>query len=215
VQPADPVEVSLQLDGPRDAPAQIVLAHGAGAGMHSEFMATVAQGLARRGLRVCRFEFPYMRAGRRSPDRQPILEDAYRDAVSRLRRGEETAPLFVGGKSLGGRIASHVVADVDAKGVFFLGYPLHPPGKPERARIANLAVVSAPMLFVQGTRAPFCPRAELDRFLAPHPGPAEIVVVEDGDHSLKVRPSSGRSTAEAWQQAVDAVADWIGSLSRG
>ena len=181
--------------------------------MHSDFMAAIAHGLARRGLRVCRFEFPYMHAGRRSPDRQPVLEDTYRQVVSRLGRKGENAPLFVGGKSLGGRIASHVEGDVAARGVFFLGYPLHPPGKPERARVANLAAVTVPMLFVQGTRDPFCPLEALERFLGSHPGPAQVAVIEDGDHSLKVRRTSGRSTAEAWQQAVDAVADWIGGLS--
>lgn len=184
--------------------------------MDSDFMAAIAQGLAAHGLRVCRFEFPYMRAGRKAPDRQEVLEAAYLAALDRL--DAETAselPLLLGGKSLGGRIASHVVGRTSAAGLVFLGYPLQPPGKPQQARTANLAAVSVPMLFVQGSRDPFCPLPALERFLATHRGPTELAVIEGGDHSFKPPRASGRSAQEAWQEAVDAVARWTLSVASG
>ena len=180
--------------------------------MDSDFMATIAHGLGERGLRVCRFEFPYMRAGRKAPDRQEVLEAAYREALEDITEDHPSgAPLVLGGKSLGGRIASHVAPGSPAVGVVFLGYPLHPPGKPDRARTANLTAVSVPMLFVQGTRDPFCPLPELRRFLATHEGPADLAVIEDGDHSFKVRRGE-RTTQQAWDEAVDAVARWLYAL---
>jgi uncharacterized protein len=177
--------------------------------MRSDFMEKIARGLANRDLLVCRFEFPYMKAGRKAPDRQEVLEDAYLRAVEAARRELNDVPLFLGGKSLGGRIASHVVGRTDAAGLFFLGYPLHPPGKPERARIDNLSAVSVPMLFVEGTRDPFCPLPALRRFLETHKGPAELAVIEGGDHSFKVPRSSDRSTERAWGEVVDEVARWV------
>jgi len=177
--------------------------------MRSDFMEKTAHGLADRGLLVCRFEFPYMTTGRKAPDRQDVLEDAYRRAVERITEEVTGMPLFIGGKSLGGRIASHVVGRTPAAGLFFLGYPLQPPGKPERARVDNLSAVSVPMLFVQGTRDPFCPLPALDRFLVTHEGPAELVVIEGGDHSLKMPRGAGRSTEQAWGEAVEALAHWV------
>ena len=177
--------------------------------MRSDFMEKMARGLADKGLLVCRFEFPYMRAGRKAPDRQDVLEKAYERAVETVTGEVSGVPLFIGGKSLGGRIASHVVGRLAAAGLFFLGYPLHPPGKPERARVDNLSVVSVPMLFVEGTRDPFCPLPVLQRFLDTHKGPAELAVIEGGDHSFKVPRGGGRSTEQAWAEAVEAVAQWV------
>jgi hypothetical protein len=203
--------ISAAFDGPKEARALVVLAHGAGADMTSDYMAFFATHLADAGIGVCRFNFAYAEQGRKSPDRQPLLEATYREVADAVRE-RATGPLVLGGKSMGGRIASHIVADgYAADGLVFLGYPLHPPGKPERMRDAHLHEIEVPMLFVEGTRDPFCP---LDTLESVTNGlPTEVVVVEDGDHSLKVRKSSGRSTPEAWQEAVDAIDAWVGRLA--
>jgi predicted alpha/beta-hydrolase family hydrolase len=203
--------VSYVVDG-ESSGTTVVLAPGAGAGMRHEFMQFFAEGLAGRGLSVVRFDFAYMEKGRRSPDRQPVLEETYRAVVHELRADLEPARLVLGGKSMGGRIASHVVAAGEAAdGLVFLGYPLHPPGKPERLRDAHLYDIEVPMLFVEGTRDPFCPLTTLEHVRKKITAATEVYVVEDGDHSLKVRKSSGRSTEQAWRDAIDAIADWLGA----
>jgi predicted alpha/beta-hydrolase family hydrolase len=202
-------QISALVDGPTEAPV-LILGHGAGAGIRSDFMEFVATGLAARGTRVTRFNFAYLEAGKKSPDRQPILEETYRAVVEHVRRKEQPERLFLGGKSLGGRIASHIVAEgVEADGLVFLGYPLQPPGRPDRLRNAHLNGISAPMLFVEGTRDPFCPLDTLEKVRADLVAPTEIAVIDGGDHSLRVRKSSGRSTEDAWTEAVEGVADWI------
>jgi uncharacterized protein len=208
-------EVSALLEGPDSPEALIVLAHGAGGGFDGPFMNHMAEGLVTQGIGVCRFNFPYAERGRRTPDRQPVLEQAYREVVASLRaRAHER--LILGGKSMGGRIASHIVAaGVEADGLVFLGYPLHPPGKPERLRADHLRSVSVPMLFVEGTRDPFCPLATLDRVRAGLAAPTEVAVIDGGDHSFKLRGSAGRSTAEAWSQVVTEVSDWVRRRIRG
>jgi uncharacterized protein len=201
--------VSALADGPSDAPG-LILGHGAGAGIRSDFMEFVASELATRAVRVTRFNFAYVEARKKTPDRQPVLEDTYAAVVEHVRREERPQPLFLGGKSLGGRIASHVVAGGQAAdGLVFLGYPLHPPGRPYRLRSAHLNEISVPMLFVEGTRDPFCPLETLEKVRADFTAPVEIAVIDGGDHSLRVRKSSGRSTEEAWGEAVEQVADWI------
>lgn len=200
--------VSAAFDGPRDASLVIVLAHGAGAGMNSDFMATVASALGSDGFRVCRFNFLYTELGKKAPDRQPVLEETYNSVLESVR--SEHDKVVLGGKSLGGRIASMIAAQgAQVDGLVFLGYPLHPPGRPERIRKAHLPDIKAPMLFVEGTRDPFCPLDTLDTVLSELSAPAEVAIVDDGDHSLKVRKSSGRSTAEAWAEAAAAVTDWL------
>lgn len=192
-------------DGPSDGPA-LLLAHGAGAGMESDFMAHMAAALGRDGWRVVRFNFPYMESGRRAPDRAHVLEDTFR------RLSDAVAPdgsAIVGGKSLGGRIAGQAVAGgMPARGVFFLGYPLHPPGRPEKMRDAPLLAMRSPMLFVQGTRDSFCPLPLLYKVLKRAAAPHDVVEIADGDHSLKVRRSSGRATSAAWDEAASAVSGW-------
>lgn len=191
----------------------VVLAPGAGADMRAEFMEVFAKGLAAHGLCVVRFNFAYAEQGRKSPDRQPVLEETYRAVVDHIRATLSPATLVLGGKSMGGRIASHIAASgADVDGLVFLGYPLHPPGRPERLRDAHLYEISAPMLFVEGTRDPFCPLDTLEKVRAKITAPTTLHVVDDGDHSLKVRKSSGRSTPEAWDDAIGAVGKWISSL---
>ena len=203
-------DVSVKFDGPASAPAWLVLAHGAGADMSHPFMETVAADLGARGIRVCRFNFVYMEMGRKAPDRQPVLEQTYLSVVRRVREESGRARLFAGGKSMGGRIASHVSAlGEPLDGLVFLGYPLHPPGRPERIRDAHLPDVTAPMLFVEGTRDPFCPLETLDTVLERLDTPTEVAVIEDGDHSFKVPKSSGRTSKEALTEVVEVVAGWI------
>ena len=203
-------EVSARLDGPKDADTLVVLAPGAGAPITHPFMESVAQKLGGKNMRVCRFNFVYLEQGKRSPDRQPILEQTYRSALEELASEREGRKVVIGGKSMGGRIASHVAAngyEIDA--LVFLGYPLHPPGRPDRIRDKHLHDVKVPMLFVEGTRDPFCPLETLERVRSELSAPTDLVVVEDGDHSFKVRKSSGRSTEEALAEVVDKVAGWI------
>ena len=172
-------------------------------------MQAVGEGLGERGYSVVRFNFAYAEKGRKSPDKQPVLEATYRDVVESL----DADKLVLGGKSMGGRIASHVVADgLECEGLAFFGYPLHPPGRPERIRDAHLRDVRVPMLFIEGTRDPFCPLETLESARKKFKAPTEVVVIDDGDHSFKVRKSSGRSTDEAWQEVIDAADHWMHSL---
>ena len=202
-------DVSIVVDGASDPEDLVVLAHGAGASMDSDFMAFFARSLAVDSRAVARFNFPYMEQGRRSPGSAKASEEAFADVAEHLRGSLSPARLFAGGKSYGGRMASHIAAaGTDVAGLVFLGYPLHAPGRPESIRDAHLYGIEAPMLFVEGTRDPFCPLPTLNEVMAKLPR-AELVVVEDGDHSLKVRKSSGRDTQTAWSEAAAAIAAWI------
>lgn len=199
-------------DGP-DAGIILILGHGAGADMRSQFMEHVASRLGAASIGVCRFNFPFTQHGRRAPDRQPVLEQAFADVVAVVRARRPTT-LILGGKSLGGRIASTLAAaGVACDGLVFLGYPLHPPGRPDRSRAAHLPAISAPMLFVEGTRDPFCPLDTLNALL-PQLRDAELGVIEGGDHSFKVPAASRRATSEAWDEVADVVAEWIQRLVR-
>lgn len=184
--------------------------------MRSDFMAFQAEALGAAGLYCLRFEFPYMEAGRKAPDKAAVLEDTWRAVAEEARRQAGDRPLVLGGKSMGGRIASQAVAaGAPADGLVFHGYPLHPPGRPERVRKAHLPDVGVPMLFVEGTRDPFCPLDTLHAVIAETGIDATVTVVDDGDHSFKVRASSGRSTKAAWEEVTAATVDWIDSTLLG
>jgi hypothetical protein len=193
----------LLFDGPQDAPATVVLAHGAGAPMNSPFLDRVAAGLAAGGIRVARFEFPYMRArregGRRgAPDREPVLRARWIEVIDRLGGGPR---LVIGGKSLGGRIASLVADEAHARGLVCLGYPFHPPGRPERLRTTHLADLRTPTLVVQGTRDPFGTREEIAGYrLSPR---IQIHWIEEGDHSFKPAAGSVRTPAQNLEEAIE------------
>jgi hypothetical protein len=202
-------EISIRSDGKGGAPADVILAPGAGAGMDHPFMSTVAAGLASEGFRVWRFNFLYQERGRKSPDRAQVLEETYRAVVDQA-RGRGAGILIAGGKSMGGRIASQIAAGgAPVDGLVFHGYPLHPPGRPDRMRDAHLHDITIPMLFVEGTRDPFCPLETLEKVRADLGAPNDLVVIDDGDHSFRVRKSSGRSTKEALETVVHATAEWI------
>jgi uncharacterized protein len=196
-------------DGPTTADRTLVLAHGAGAPMDSRFMRIVAQGVAASGIRVARFEFPYMRrrreTGRRgAPDAPAVLLQSWRDAIGALGGPDR---LIIGGKSMGGRIASLVADEAAVPGLVCLGYPFHPPGDPAKTRTKHLQALTTPALFVQGERDSFGGREEVARYkLSPE---IRIEWIADGDHSFKPRKSSGRSEAENLRTAVELVVSFV------
>jgi predicted alpha/beta-hydrolase family hydrolase len=181
--------VSARYAEPASPSATIVVAHGAGAGMDHPFLAGFARACVDEGLAAMRFNFAYVEAGRRAPDAEPALRDAWRSAFDAATHRAGDGPVWAAGKSLGGRIASMCVADgeVPAAGLAFLGYPLHPPGKPERLRDEHLARIHVPMLFLQGTADPFAQPALLRRVLDRLGDRATLVPIEGGGHSFEVR----------------------------
>lgn len=196
----------LLVDGPADAARTLVLAHGAGAPMDSPSLEQIARGVAAHGVRVVRFEFPYM-ASRRSggrrgpPDPGPVLERRWREVIAQCGAPRD---LIVGGKSLGGRVASMVADAAGVRGLVCLGYPFHPPRQPERLRTAHLRALRTPALIVQGERDPFGTRAEVERYeLAPS---IRIAWLADGDHSFAPRVRSGFTEAGHLRTAIDLVA---------
>jgi uncharacterized protein len=205
--------VNFLIDGPADAARTLVLAHGAGGAMDTPFLNIVARGVAAHGIRVARFEFPYMAARRigekrGAPDRQPVLLESWRDAVAELGSVER---MVIGGKSLGGRMATMVADELRVRGVVALGYPFHPPGQPKRLRTAHLATLETPALIVQGTRDPFGTREEVSAYqLSPT---IRIEWLEDGDHSLKPRKQSGATEREHLSRAIAVVAEFVISVT--
>lgn len=205
------------LDGPAGAPVTVLLAHGAGAPMDSAGMTAIAKALAGAGLRVARFEFAYMAArrsgARRPPPRAETLLPEYRAAIEAL-----AAPgaLVIGGKSMGGRVASMLADELFAAGriagLLCLGYPFHPPGQPDRLRTAHLEGLATPALICQGTRDPFGTREEVDGY--PLSPAIDILWLEDGDHDLKPRKSvSGFTAADHLKTMADATARWIARIA--
>ena len=192
----------------------LLLAHGAGAGHDHPWIRGTAERLAAAGVSVATFDFPYTAAGRKVPDRAPVLEKAFLDAWDELAAAVGAGtPMFAGGKSMGGRIASQVAARLTPlpAGLVFFGYPLHPPGRPTDRRDRHLAGTGCPMLFLHGTRDPFGTPDEL-RALAERLPRATLSLVEGGDHSLV----SGRTRGAAPPDAIVAIAArWIQGLAGG
>ncbi|WP_425100261.1 alpha/beta family hydrolase [Tropicibacter sp. S64] len=195
----------------------VLLAHGAGAAMDTVFMTGIARGLAAEGLRVARFEFAYMAARRtggpkRPPPKITLLQDEFRDAVQAL-AGE--GPLIIGGKSMGGRVASLIAdplfAEGAIRGVLCLGYPFHPTGKPEKLRTEHLAAMTCPTLICQGTRDPFGTRDEVDGYALSDR--ITLHWLQDGDHDFRPRRTvTGQAQADLLTEAAGAVARWAGML---
>lgn len=200
------------VDGPVSAPTTVVLAHGAGAGMDTPFMDAFAQGLAERDCRVVRFEFPYMaerrRTGkRRPPDREDTLRTTWLDVLEKV-RAKRT---IIGGKSMGGRIASLVADEANAVGLVCLGYPFHPSGQPEKLRTEHLKHIATPTLILQGERDSFGNRDEVSGYeLSSH---VSLHWLRDGDHSFKPRASSGRTQEENSSEAIRAMVTFIESVA--
>jgi uncharacterized protein len=208
-----PANPKLLLDGPKNAVWQITLAHGAGAPMDSPFMDAMAQGLAKRGYRVARFEFPYMSArrtaGRRGrPDREPVLRETWLAVVEMLGRER----LVIGGKSMGGRIASLVADEVKVTGLVCLGYPFHPVGKPTQLRVQHLEHLKTPALIVQGERDSFGKPDEVARYQLAKS--IRVHWLRDGDHSFKPRKSSGTTEAQNWDEAIAEIDTFVQHLAK-
>lgn len=202
------------------ASATLILAHGAGAGQRHPFMTAFARSLSERGdIDVVTFDFLYMHQGRRVPERMPQLVACYRAVIDAARKHLNNAreELFIGGKSMGGRAATHVAAEapaLDLRGIVLLGYPLHPPGRPDQMRDAHLPTVKRPMLFVQGTRDTFGTPDELKPVLAKlSPTPA-LHVVQGGDHSFKIGGKDPKKQLAAYSDAQHTIVEWIAG-SRG
>jgi predicted alpha/beta-hydrolase family hydrolase len=195
----------------------VVLAHGAGSDMKSPFMSTIHAGLARSGYVAVKFNFPYSEARRRVPDPRPVLEACYRAVVDAVARDRALAPpwIAIGGKSMGGRIATYLAAGgAPVRGVVLFGYPLHPAGRPEELRAAHLASITVPTLFIQGTRDALCDLERLRSVLRRVPK-ATLHTVESGDHSFRLPRRAGRSDAEVLAEVVATAARWLGGIATG
>lgn len=199
---------------PAEAKALYLFAHGAGAGMTHNSMAGNAEGLAARGIATLRYQFLYMERGAKRPDPPKLAHAVVRAAAAQAALLAPDLPLFAGGRSFGGRMTSQAQAEAPlpgVRGLAFLGFPLHPAGKPGVERSQHLARVQLPMLFVSGSRDAL---AELDLLRPVIAGLGEratLRVVDHADHSFKVAAKSGRTSAEAEAEALDALADWIGA----
>jgi predicted alpha/beta-hydrolase family hydrolase len=192
----------------------LILGHGAGAGQTSGFMVEFATALAARGVDIVTFNFLYSEHGRRVPDPTIRLEACFRAVIESVRR-RNAAKLAIGGKSMGGRIAAQVAAGGDGElaGLVFLGYPLHSPGRPNRLRAAHLRNVRRPMLFVQGSRDAFGSPGELRAIVERLEPPADLYVVEGGDHSFKVSKSAGVGQQEVHRAVQDRIETWLRGLT--
>lgn len=199
--------------GPEKAAARVLFAHGAGAPMDTPFMNAFARAFAEHGLRTFRFEFAYMAArrtgeGRKPPPKAERVMDEFLQAVAAMGEGP---PLFIGGKSMGGRVASMVAEELfrakKIAGLFCLGYPFHPPGRPEQLRTAHLRDLTVPTLICQGTRDPFGTREEVAGYsLSPA---IRIHWLASGDHDFRPEKGSGVTAKENLRSAADALAEWI------
>lgn len=205
--------VSGRLCSPGDRnDALLVLAHGAGNDMDNPFLSFVHEGVAASGIASLRFNFPYKEAGRRAPDSKTKLEAAWRSVLGWARSHPELSEctLFAGGKSLGGRIASQVVAQGESvEGLVFLGYPLHPPNRRDKLRTAHFGALRAPALFIQGTRDSLCDLSLLRDALKGTGWPTEVHVIEGGDHSFNVPKRMGVPQQSVWREIVAKVCEWI------
>jgi predicted alpha/beta-hydrolase family hydrolase len=194
------------------ASATVILGHGAGADQCSDFMTRFATGLAAREINVVTFNFLYTEQGRRVPDASKALEACFRAVIEAVRHKKiGRGTLVIGGKSMGGRIASQIaaadVAEVD--GLVFLGYPLHPPGKVDQLRAKHLSDITVPMLFVQGSRDAFGTPDELWPIIKELKAPADLYVVEGGDHSFKVLKRAGVTQEDAYKAVLDRIELWL------
>jgi uncharacterized protein len=199
------------------AAASLILAHGAGAGQRSAFMIAFAEGIAALGIDVITFDFEYITAKRRIPDRGPVLEACYRALIKTVRGEIDSSRhgLFIGGKSMGGRIATQVAAadpDLAIAGLILLGYPLHPPGRPSQLRDAHLPAVARPMLFVQGSRDNFGTPSELTPVLAGLAPQPTLHVVAGGDHSLNVSRRDPDVQAAVYDDVQRTIVRWMHSV---
>ncbi len=217
---AKPVTIEIPKEGsvsglllkPASPRALYVFAHGAGVGMTHSSMESIADGLATRGIATLRFQFPYMERKSGRPDAPRLAQAAVRAAVAEARHLAPGLPLFAGGKSFGGRMTSGAEATAplkDVKGLIFLGFPLHPAGKPGRERAEHLAQVHIPMLFLQGTRDALAELDQLEPVIKSLASRATLKLFDQADHSFHVPAKSGRKDAEVLKEILDQFAQWV------
>ena len=204
--------MDLLIDGPKNARMMLVLAHGAGAPMDSPFMRIIAEGVARSGIRAVRFEFPYMHRRRETgrggaPDPPRVLMQSWRDVIDELGGGDH---LVIGGKSMGGRIASMVADEAGVRGLVCLGYPFHPPGSPEKTRTRHLEALKTPALILQGERDTFGRPEEVAKYQLSRK--IKIEWIPDGDHSFKPRAGSGHTEADNLERAIELVVGFVKAM---
>jgi uncharacterized protein len=208
-------EIAADCYEPAEARHTLVLAHGAGAGQHHPWMRARAADLAARGVRVITFDFPYISAGKRIPDRAPVLLETWQAVVEAVAARHADVPLCIGGKSMGGRMATMLLAGAHVPaavhGCVALGYPLHPPGKPAQLRVAHLSAIRAPLLVVQGERDPFGSADDVRREFGVAGARADIVPVAFGGHGFEVRVRDARQ-ADVYARVADVVTQWLDTL---
>lgn len=212
IEVGDHGRVSGLLQKPASARACYILAHGAGAGMAHPFMANVARGLAERGIATLRYQFLYMEQKSKRPDPPKLAQATVRAAVAEAARLMPKLPLFAGGKSFGGRMTSGAQAAGpldDVRGLVFLGFPLHPAGKPGQERAEHLAQIRIPMLFLQGTRDTLAELDQLEPVIKGLGKGATLKLFEHADHSFHVPVKSGRKDGDVMSELLDTLADWI------
>ena len=203
--------VCALIDAPAQPRAALVLAHGAGAGMRHAFLEALATGCAARGIATLRYQFPYMEARSRRPDEPAVAHATVRAACATALRRWPAVPLFAGGKSFGGRMSSQAQAESPIEGVrglVFVGFPLHPAGKPSIGRAAHLDRVQLPMLFLQGSRDELASLDLLRPVVTRLGSRARLVVIEDADHAFHVPARTGRKDAQVLREVADAFAEW-------
>jgi len=209
------LRVSARLELPVAARACYLLAHGAGAGMEHPFMSAVAAGLAERGVATLRYQFPYMERRARRPDPPTLCHATVRAAVAECARRVPTLPLIAGGRSFGGRMSSQAQAEQPlpgVRGLAFLGFPLHPAGRPSDSRAEHLSRVDLPLLFLQGTRDALAERALLAALLARLGARASVSWLEDADHAFHVPARSGRNDAQVMSTLLESLCEWLEGL---
>jgi predicted alpha/beta-hydrolase family hydrolase len=222
MESADSTPLSIEVDGtqrvsallqsPPDARACYVLAHGAGAGMRHPFMEAVARGLAERGIATLRYQFPYMERGSKRPDAPALAQATVRAAVAEASRRVPQLPLFAGGKSFGGRMSSQAQAASPlpgVRGLAFIGFPLHPAGKPATDRAQHLFELQCPMFFAQGTRDELADEPLVRALVDGLGARATLEWVRNADHSFHVPARSGRTDAQVLSDLLDALARWV------
>ena len=197
------------INEPENPIASLILAHGSGAGMDTDFMTTIAEGLYQKNITVIRFEFPYMAKARKTgkrhaPNKTDVLLTSYRSVIANY---SSSLPLFIGGKSMEGRIASMLAETENVQGCLCLGYPFHPPGKPNKLRTDHLKNNTTPICIIQGTRDPFGTKAEVDSYdLSPQ---TSIHFLENGDHSFKTRKKDPQTTEQSLTSAIALATEFM------
>lgn len=209
---ADKGKISSSWLIPQNYQQALIIAHGAGKNMDSEFICALHEGIAKHNILTVKFNFPYMEQGRKAPDRAPVLLACWQGVIDTVmeKTGLSADKIFLSGKSMGGRYATMLASENPGYGgIIAFGYPLHAPGKPDKARFEHLASISSPMLFFQGTRDSLCKLDRLYECIDTLPNPPRVHIIEGGDHSFKVLKKLNRSQDEVMQEVIETSAKWI------